>query len=64
MLNERYRFRYMNLVSLSNQLILLILIIGKFKNVSMCILLFVDVWGIKDKLNLSVMTAWNDEGHK
>ena len=54
----------MNLVSLSNQLILLILIIGKFKNASMCIPLFVDVWVIRDKLNLSVMTAWNDEGHK
>ena len=41
-----------------------ILIIGKFKNASMCIPLFVDVWVIRDKLNLSVMTAWNDEGHK
>lgn len=64
MLNERYRFRYINIVSLSNKLMLWILIIGKFKNASMCIPLFVDVWVIRDKLNLSVMTAWNDEGHK
>lgn len=54
----------MNLVSLSNILILWILIIGKFQNVSMCILLFVGGWVIREKLSLSVMTAWSDEGHK